>query len=185
MRLENITAVPRVPAEISVLVIFSAMPLAEISGGSRGNLAAPALCHNLGYDGATPVDGAALIYGEHTMRVLLLASAALALAGMAIAAPAATKLAPQEIQATFFTGTPFTASRGATKYKMTYNPDGKMTREPIGTAGPKSEGTWKLSKDGFCSTWKGSKASCYTVQASGDNKWSVMKGTTVAATWSK
>jgi hypothetical protein len=123
--------------------------------------------------------------GEYTMRVLLLGAAALLVGSAALAAPATTSLAPPDIQATFFTGTPFTSARGATKYKMTYNADGKMTREPIGTAGPKGEGTWKLSKDGFCSTWKGSKASCYTVRPAGENKWSVMKGTTVAATWTK
>ena len=53
-----------------------------------------------------------------------------------------------------------------------------------GKSGIKGEGTWKLSKDGFCTTWKGSKANCYTVIASGDNKWSVMKGT-ADAVWSK
>ena len=93
---------------------------------------------------------------------------------------------PSDIQTTFFTGTPFTASASANlKYKMVFAADGKMTREPIGTGGSKAEGTWKLSKDGFCSTWKGSKASCFRVLPAGDNKWSIVKGTSKAATWSK
>ena len=104
----------------------------------------------------------------------------------AIAAPSPAPLAPGDIQTTFFTGTPFTASASANlKYKMTFTADGKMTREPIGTGGSKAEGTWKLSKDGFCSTWKGSKASCFRVLPAGDNKWSIVKGTSKAATWSK
>jgi hypothetical protein len=45
-----------------------------------------------------------------------------------------------------------------------------MTREPIGKTGAKSEGTWKLSADGFCTTWKGSKENCFRVQATGDKK---------------
>ncbi len=45
---------------------------------------------------------------------------------------------------------------------MTFTADGKMKRQPIGS-GNKGEGTWKLSKDGFCSTWKGAKDNCFTV----------------------
>src|SRR5271169_1917614 len=69
-----------------------------------------------------------------------------------IAAPAATKLAPADIQTTFFNGTSFTAATNSNvKFKMTFAADGKMKREPIGVGG-KGEGTWKLSKDGFCTT---------------------------------
>jgi hypothetical protein len=115
---------------------------------------------------------------------------ALHVAGVAIAVtivPAlAAVLAPTEIQATFFTGQPFTASTPTnTKFKMVFTADGKMTREPLAKSGAKSEGTWKLSKDGFCTTWKGSKANCFRIMSAGDNKWSVMKGTTAVATWSK
>jgi hypothetical protein len=119
------------------------------------------------------------------MRELLFGAAILLIGAPALAAPAATALAPKDIQATFFTGTPFTAATGKTKYKMIYSPDGKMMRESLSTSGPAAEGTWKLSKDGFCSTWKGSKASCFRVLPAGENKWSVMKGKTVAATWTR
>jgi hypothetical protein len=97
----------------------------------------------------------------------------------------AATLTPNEIQTTFFTGQPFTASATNVKYKMVFSADGKMTREPVGTAGSKSEGTWKLSKDGFCTTWKGSKPNCYRLLTAGDNKWSVMQGATAVATWTK
>ena len=116
------------------------------------------------------------------MRALFVAGVAIV---ASIAPVLAAVLAANEIQATFFTGQPFTASATNIKYKMIFAADGKMTREPIGKAGAKSEGTWKLTKEGFCSTWKGSKANCYRVQTAGDNKWSVMKGTTVVATWTK
>ena len=82
-----------------------------------------------------------------------------ALAGVAVAALivdvalAASKLTPKEIQTEFFDGKAFTAATtSGTKFKMTFSGDGKVTREPQDKAGAKGEGTWKLSKDGFCST---------------------------------
>ncbi len=99
---------------------------------------------------------------------------------------AATKLSPAEIQSTFFTGQAFTAATtSGTKFTLTFMPDGKVTRAPQDKAGAKGEGTWKLSKDGFCTTWKGSKANCYTLVNIEKNKWSVVKGATTVAVWSK
>ena len=132
---------------------------------------------------------------EHSDRVepgsargLDLQKIALFIAGavVVVAAPVlAAVLAPAEIQSTFFTGQPFTASASGGKFKMVFTADGKMSREPMGAGDAKSEGTWKLSKEGFCTTWKGSKANCYRVESSGENKWSVKKGSQVVATWSK
>jgi len=103
----------------------------------------------------------------------------------ASAAPPAAKLSPEQIQSTFFNGQSFTAATNSNvKFKMTFSADGKMKREPVGGGG-KGEGTWKLSKEGFCSTWKGGASNCFTVVAAGDNKWSVLKGSTILATWSK
>ena len=118
------------------------------------------------------------------MRTLLLAGAAV-LASIALAVAAV--LAPKDIQATFFTGQAFTAATPSNiKFKMVFTADGKVTREPFSkTGGAKGEGTWKLTNDGFCTTWKGSKANCFRVLSAGDNKWSVVKGTTVVATWTK
>ena len=102
------------------------------------------------------------------------------------ASAAATRLTPAEIQTTFFTGAPFTASTpSGVKFKMVFNADGKMTREPVAKTGIKGEGTWKLDKDGFCTTWKGQKPNCYVILASGQNKWSIMKASTLMAVWSK
>jgi hypothetical protein len=63
-------------------------------------------------------------------------------------------MAPTEIQKAFFTGQAFTATTpSGTKFKMTFTPDGKMTREPLAQRGNKSTGTWKLNAKGFCTTW--------------------------------
>lgn len=102
------------------------------------------------------------------------------------AAAGAARLSPQEIQAAFFTGKPFTASTPSNiKFTMLFLTDGRVTREPVGKSGTKGEGTWKLSKEGFCTTWKGSKAACFTLVGAGQNKWNVMRGPAVVATWSK
>ncbi len=113
-------------------------------------------------------------------------AAALVLLTTANGVAAAEKMAPGDIQSTFFNGQPFTASTPSNvKFKMTFSADGKMKRQPMGT-GPRGEGTWKLSKDGFCTTWSGSTLSnCFTVVSAGENKWSVMKGSSVAAVWTK
>jgi hypothetical protein len=124
------------------------------------------------------------------MRATLLMRATLP--GVAIAllaldvALAASKLTPKEIQTEFFDGKTFTAATtSGTKFKMTFTADGKITREPQDRAGAKGEGTWKLSKDGFCTSWKGSAAICYTLVNVDKNKWSVVKGATTVAVWSK
>ena len=102
------------------------------------------------------------------------------------AASAAQKLTPKEIQTEFFDGKPFTAATTTgNKFKMTYAPDGKVTREPQDKSGAKGEGTWKLSKEGFCTSWKGSAQNCYTLVNVDKNKWSVVKGAATVAVWSK
>lgn len=110
-----------------------------------------------------------------------------AMAGMlAGAALAATKLTPKEIATEFFDGKPFTAATtSGTKFKLTFTADGKVTREPQDKAGQKGEGTWKLSKDGFCTQWKGAASNCYTIVNVDKNKWSVVKGAATVAVWSK
>jgi hypothetical protein len=103
------------------------------------------------------------------------------------AAFAVTKLTPKEIQEGFFNGEPFTSSTPSNiKFRMVFTADGKMTREPVSrAAGVKGEGTWKLNKDGFCTSWKGSKATCFTLVNVDENKWSVVRGATTVASWSK
>jgi hypothetical protein len=121
------------------------------------------------------------------MRTLVTAAVTL-IAGVmpGIAAPAPARLAPPDIQKAFFTGEVFTAATpGGIAFKMVFMPNGKVSRDPVGKSGVKGDGTWKLDKDGFCTTWKGSKPNCFVLVSSGDNKWSVMKGPAVVAVWSK
>jgi len=121
------------------------------------------------------------------MRAPIAGVAAGALLATTIGAVALTKLTPKEIQETFFNGQPFTASTPSNiKFKMTFMADGKVTREPLSrAAGVKGEGTWKLSKDGFCTSWKGSASTCFTLVNVEPNKWSVVRGATTVATWSR
>jgi len=131
------------------------------------------------------------------MRVRI-AGASLALllsVGLVIAAPVG-RLAPKDVETTFFNGKPFTASTPSNvKFRMVFKPDGTMTRESLGRPGGKSgkakgavitEGTWKLSADGFCSTWKGSpRENCYRVHENGANRWAIVSGSQAVAYWSK
>jgi hypothetical protein len=121
------------------------------------------------------------------MRTLVTASAVLcASIASGLPAPAPARLPPEEIQKTFFNGESFKASTpSGVAFKMTFQPNGKVTREPTGRAGVKGEGTWKLDKNGFCTTWKNSKPNCFVLVNTGNNQWSVMKGTGVVAVWSK
>ena len=64
-----------------------------------------------------------------------------------------------------FNGQPFTSSTPSNiKFTMVFKADGKVTRKPQGTTGVGGEGTWKLSKDGFCTTWKGGNENCFTLE---------------------
>src|ERR1700752_5310159 len=109
------------------------------------------------------------------MRPPIAGAAAGALLVTSMNAVALTNLTPKEIQDAFFNGQPFTSSTPSNiKFRMMFMADGKMTREPVSrAAGVKGEGTWKLSKDGFCTSWKGSKPTCFTLVNVEDNKWSV------------
>jgi hypothetical protein len=119
------------------------------------------------------------------MHTRICTAVALGLA-MSGAAYAATKLAANDVKATFFDGQPFTASTpSGTKFKMVFTADGKVVREPVAKAGAKGEGTWKLDQEGFCTTWKGQKPNCFIVISAGTNKWSIMKNSTLMAVWSK
>src|ERR1700682_3413825 len=121
---------------------------------------------------------------RNPMRLRIAGAACALLAGVGTAG--AAPLAPNDIQATFFNGQPFTSSTPKnSNYTMLFSADGSRPREPLGKAGVKGEGTWKLSKDGFCTTWKNSPSNCFNLVPGGDKKWSVMKGTAAIGTWTK
>jgi hypothetical protein len=75
---------------------------------------------------------------------------------------AADKMSPDAIKTAFFTGQEFMAATpSGVKFKMSFTPDGKVTRTPAAGAGARGEGNWKVSKERFSTTWKGAKANCY------------------------
>jgi hypothetical protein len=106
------------------------------------------------------------------------------------AAYAAEPMASGDIKATFFNGQPFTAaSPTGTKFKMTFTPDGKMTRQALAQSGKTNIGIWKLNAKGFCTSWEHAKSNCFTIIPGGENKWQVQRTettiTTTIAVWSK
>jgi hypothetical protein len=120
------------------------------------------------------------------MRARMGAIATIMLLASVAAVHPASRLTPAEIQAAFFNGQPFTASTpSGVKFKMVFTADGKVTREPTGKSGAKGEGTWKLDKTGFCTTWKSQQPNCYEVMVKAPNKWSIMKASNLVAVWSK
>lgn len=101
-------------------------------------------------------------------------------------------LTGDQIKASFFNGKPFVAtSTTRQRFTMVFTPDGKATREQLkkpGEPAEKTAGTWKVVKEGFCTSWKqGSPATCYRLVPNSldDAKWSVMKGAVTVASWTK
>lgn len=101
-------------------------------------------------------------------------------------------LTGDQIKANFFNGKPFVAtSTTRQRFTMVFTPDGKATREQLKKPGEPTEkvnGTWKVVKEGFCTSWKqGSPATCYRLVPNSldDAKWSVMKGAVTVASWTK
>jgi hypothetical protein len=124
-----------------------------------------------------------------TKTVKLSAALFLLLLGSNISS-AADAMKPNDIKTMFFDGQPFTAATtSGTKFKMTFTPDGKTLREPIGSSVPARSGTWRLDAAGFCTSWDRAKANCFTVVPMSDARWSVQRvATTIAVTvavWSK
>ena len=122
------------------------------------------------------------------MRVLL----SLALLPLLYSPAQSQALTGDQIKANFFNGKPFVAtSTTRQRFTMIFTPDGKATREQLKKPGEPTEkvsGTWKVVKEGFCTSWKqGSPATCYRLVPNSldDAKWSVMKGAVTVASWTK
>jgi len=101
---------------------------------------------------------------------MLIERARINLANLGVAQPSGLQLA------TALAGGAVTVPTGSTQLSSVL---------PQGATGVGGDGTWKLSKDGFCTTWKGSNENCYTLMTAGEKKWSVMKGKANGGTWSK
>ncbi len=123
------------------------------------------------------------------MRVFL---SSLALLPLLYVPAHAQALTGDQTKSLFFNGKPFVAtSTTRQRFTMVFTPDGKATREQLKKAGEPTEktaGTWKVVKEGFCTSWKqGSPATCYRLVPNSldDAKWSVMKGAVTVASWTK
>ena len=122
------------------------------------------------------------------MRALL----SLALLPLLYSPAQSQALTGDAIKSMFFNGKPFVAtSTTRQRFTMVFTPDGKATREPIKKQGEpteKSDGTWRVVKEGFCTSWKaGTPGTCYRLvpNTSAENRWSVMKGAVTVASWTK
>jgi len=112
----------------------------------------------------------------------LIAASALQLAVL-LPAQAADKLSPDDIKKTFGAGKAFVseAPSGST-LTLTLSPDGTAKAVPKGKKKGET-GTWRVSDNGYCSTWGKSTEKCYTVQKNGD-KFDVINGRgAVVAHW--
>jgi hypothetical protein len=84
----------------------------------------------------------------------------------------------------FLNGQPFISTTSShLQFRMVLTPNGRMTREPIGTAGTKAEGTWTLSGSGLCTAWVDAKPNCFVLRKKSEGSWSLMSGSTEVAVW--
>ncbi len=102
------------------------------------------------------------------MRATGLTTAAIFLAAGTASAAAAGALSPSQIQSTFGTGKPFSAvsASGRSAFWFTFNAAGSALAVPKGQKSGVS-GTWRVSKDGYCSTWGTGAEHCYTIDGNG------------------
>ena len=108
--------------------------------------------------------------------------------GLAIALPAAaaTNLTPDAIKTQFGTGKPIhgVAVPGGRRYTLTLSADGKAVMTFLNDKSEK-DGTWRVSKTGYCSKWGSNPEHCYTIQQNG-NAYDVLNHSgTVIAHWTK
>jgi hypothetical protein len=113
---------------------------------------------------------------------VLLVAAVFCFPLQALAAPL-TPMTPKEIQATFGTGTSFSSSTPTgTTYTIVLNSDGTASRTPRRSK-VAITGTWRVSKDGYCSTWAKSMEKCFKIEKDTDRYKVLDKSGTVAAYW--
>ena len=81
-----------------------------------------------------------------------------------LAATPPALLTPDQIRTLFGTGKPFTATSvsGIKTYAFTFNPDGSAM-ERLKGAKKGVSGKWRVSDNGYCTTWNGGTEHCYTV----------------------
>ena len=119
------------------------------------------------------------------MKTNRLAASAFVMLGLASPALAAEFLTPDEIKAQFATGVPFTAeTAGGAKKKLTLEPDGTAKSASAGQKAGQ-EGKWRVSKDGYCSTWGKDPENCYFIKKAGKRFEVLDAKKAIIAHWSK
>ena len=109
----------------------------------------------------------------------------LAIFAMVGPAQAADFLTPDEIKTTFATGVPFTAETAGGKTNMlTLNADGTAQVVPKGKKTGQT-GKWRVSADGYCSTWGKGTENCYLVKQVGKKYEVLTAKKSLVAHWSK
>ncbi len=121
------------------------------------------------------------------MHTAKLGIACLVVLATVLPAVAATSLTPDEIKTQFGTGKPFhgVAVPGGRRYTLTLGiTDGKAEMTFLNDKST-TNGTWHVSKTGYCSKWGTKPEHCYTVQQNGTS-YDVLNGSgTVIAHWTK
>jgi hypothetical protein len=115
-------------------------------------------------------------------RLLFAAALVPSLAGVAIAAEL---VPPTLLDTNFFDAKPITTTdaRGRVS-KIVFTPGGTLTR--TSATGQESQGTWRLSEDGFCMQAASAKReSCYVVVKRDDGKFAAMKRSGQPFIWEK
>jgi uncharacterized membrane protein len=118
------------------------------------------------------------------MTISRLAMATAVAVSIALPAFAATSLSPDEIKATFGTGSPIAGrTPGGMTYTLTLGSDGSAQMVLLKGQKTTSTGTWHVSKDGYCSKWATNPERCYTVAKNGKHYDVTNAAGNVIASW--
>ncbi len=116
------------------------------------------------------------------LKAAYVTTALLALVGPAIALEL---IPPSDLNQSFFDARPITSTDAKGRdAKLVFAPGGAVTF--TNASGKASEGTWRLSDEGFCMTVGSAKReSCYIVVKQSDGKLSALKRSGQPFTWSR
>ena len=115
-------------------------------------------------------------------RFLMAVTALACFVGSALAAEL---VPPAALSSGFFDAKPITTTDAKGRAsQLIFTPGGMLTRTT--STGKASEGTWRLSEDGFCmQIGKAKRESCYVVLKRDDGKFSAMKRAGQPFIWEK